>query len=80
MKSAVFGRSVWIMYAERRGWGRLSALPSIWNGVRALRASVRGDGKEVAHSWKDGDGNARLRERGRESGRGEDEMEPDTCR
>ena len=48
MTSAVFSRPVSIMYARHRGWGRLSPLLSIWNGVRALRA--RWDGKEFAHT------------------------------
>jgi len=73
---AVFGRPVSIIYAEcRGGWGRLSALPSIWNGVRALRASVKGrrkggggrEGRGIAHSWEDEDREALVNEDGRET-------------
>ena len=78
MTSAVFSRPVSIMYARHRGWGRLSPLLSIWNGVRALRA--RWDGKEFAHTERRRQKSSerereRERERKRERERGNIEQE-----
>lgn len=57
----------------------MSALPSIWNGVRALRASVRGEGRGGKRGCAQLEGRRRKRtftgKRKRESGRGGCEVE-----